>query len=199
MPVSCLRRVLVAAIVLAPRVASALDGTSPASPERDLESAPPALPETPAPHTSAPYSSIAAVGIAQQLYDLDIYGAGLGLSLGGEGQHVGGAANLQFAMERTAAGLSVFDLGLTGTADWKLGLGLRFGVGGGFTVFGIRRATTGGWLASGGPLTVMRLAYDFGPRPCFFLLLEGEASAVGSLNGELAGLVGASLQAGMRF
>jgi hypothetical protein len=116
------------------------------------------------------------LGAYRELYDLSIWAGGLGLSVGGEGEHHGGHANLHGLFGRTRAGLPITEIGVAGTYEMHFG-GARFGVGGGVTYLGIRRATTGQHLGSIGLGPLVRLGYDFGEGHGAYVLAQYSAQA----------------------
>jgi hypothetical protein len=105
----------------------------------------------------------------RELYDLSIWAGGLGLSVGGEGEHHGGHANVHGLIGKTRAGLPITEIGLTGTYEMHFD-GARFGVGGGLTYLGIGRATAGPRINSIGFGPLLRLGYDFGERSGAYVL-----------------------------
>ena len=172
---------------------------SPALASDDQDSPAERLPSAPQPPPVHPqFFSLAAVGSYARLFDLDIYSVGGAASLAAEGRRVGGGATLRYTQGQTLEGLAVVDAALSGTVDWRI-RNWRVGFGGGFTFFSIRRATNQAWLSSVGPESLFRVAYDFGPRPCFFLQVEAEWSLVGALLSNATALVGGDVQVGMRF
>jgi hypothetical protein len=150
---------------------------------------------------------VAAVGAYQGLFDLSIWGAGAAGSFGREGDRAGGFGTVRYLEARTLGGLVVREASLAGTAEWHWGHGWRAGVGGGFAVFSIVRATTGQALLSLGPVHVGLFGYDFGNKPNVYVLGTFEVQLQGlglwsssTNNGYGGGLViGPTLQVGARF
>jgi pectate lyase len=163
-----MRRVLAAAALaiapsIAPSIARADDGDEPApAPVPAPAPAPAPAPSAPAEQAGGLVARIGVLGAYRSLYDLSIFGGGVALSLGGEGRHAGGHFGVYFVDARTAGGLAVLEGGVRGTAEWRLGGGWRWGVGGGITAFGVRRATNGNFIESNGLDGILRVGYDFG-------------------------------------
>jgi hypothetical protein len=145
------------ALVLAANTAAADAPDDEKEPE-----APPRAEPAPTPRREPPraVTRVALAGAYRGIYDLSAFAGGLGFSLGSEATHVGGYFNARALLGSTLAGLRVLDIATTGTVEFHYG-GPRFGFGGGIAYFGIRRATTGGTLASVGALSVFRVGYDF--------------------------------------
>jgi hypothetical protein len=171
----------------------------------------PTTPPTPAPEATAPERGddavespppswralvlrLGAVGAYRGLYDLNVLGGGVALSIGGESQTVGGHGNLRVIDGRTPAGLHVFEWALTGTVEWRVD-NVRLGFGGGWTYFGVQRATDGSWVQSLGPVALLRGGYDFGERSGAFLLADCQIQ----LQAGGAYVWGPTLELGYRF
>jgi hypothetical protein len=157
-------------------------------------------PEEPPSPPRATVFRIAAEGAYRPLFDLTVLGGGIELSLGREGERHGGYVNLHGVLGRTAAGLPVLEIGLTGTYEVHFG-GLRFGVGGGMNLLNLDRASNGSDVNSAGLTTLFRVGYDFGERPGAFVLGQYALDLYSGdpVDGSLTFLGEAKLIAGARF
>jgi hypothetical protein len=137
---------------------------------------------------------VGAIGAYRGLFDLRILGGGLAASIGGESQTVGGHANMYIVKAQSAAGLQVVEWGLSGTAEWRVD-NVRLGFGGGWTYFGVQRATDGSFLQSFGPMALLRAGYDFGERSGLYVLGDCQVQ----LQAGDAVVWGPTVQLGYRF
>ena len=185
----------VAAGALVPRAARADEPDPPASeaeataPQHGDDAA-----EGPPPTWRALVLRVGAVGAYRSVYDLRILGGGLAASIGGESQTVGGHANMVLVKAQSGAGLQVVEWAVTGTVEWRVD-NVRLGFGGGWTYFGVQRATDGSYLQSFGPTALLRAGYDFGEKSGFYVLGDWQAQ----LQAGGAVVWGPTLQAGYRF
>jgi hypothetical protein len=150
--------------------------------------------ETPPQTWRALVLRVGAIGAYRGLYDLSILGGGLAASLGGESQSIGGHANMYILKAQSAAGLQVVEWGLSGTVEWRVD-NVRLGLGGGWTYFGVQRATDGSFLQSFGPMGLLRVGYDFGEKSGLYVLGDGQAQ----LQAGGAIVWGPTVQLGYRF
>ena len=143
----------------------------PPPPEAPPSDEPPPPPPTRPSHT---VTSLSLVGGYRGFFDLQAGGVGAALSYGGD-RAVSGHFNLRILGGRTLGGLGIFELAPSGTVEFALGEGFRFGLGGGFSVFSVTRATTGNLVISCGPTGLARFAYDFAPHRAMFILTDFDA------------------------
>jgi hypothetical protein len=137
---------------------------------------------------------VGTIGAYRGLFDLRILGGGLAVSIGGESQTIGGHANMYLLKAQSAAGLQVVEWGLSGTAEWRVD-NVRLGLGGGWTYFGVQRATDGSFLQSFGPMALLRAGYDFGERSGLYVLGDCQVQ----LQAGAAVVWGPTVQLGYRF
>jgi hypothetical protein len=136
-----------------------------------------APPSEPAPSDNRPSHSVTRLSVVagyRGLFDLQVAGAGVALSYGGAAP-VSGHFNLRLMGGRTLGGLGIFELAPSGTVEFALGEGFRFGLGAGLSLFTISRATNGNLVGSCGPTGLARVAYDFAPHRAMFILTDFDA------------------------
>jgi hypothetical protein len=155
--------------------------------------------EPPPPPAAQGGASLAFVGGYRGIYDLSILGAGVLFSYGSSGP-LSGNFNLRAIGGRTYGGLTVFEAATSGTVEYTLRSGFRFGGGVGLALFSVTRATTGTPIVSVGPEALARVGYDFAPRRSAFIVVDFEAEWQAGDGNSLGTLVwGPTLGVGYRF
>jgi hypothetical protein len=115
---------------------------------------------------------LALVSDYRSLLDLSALGAGIVVSYACACDKAGGSIDLRVTSGRTLRGLSVTEVELGGSAEFKLVGGLLAGLGGGLTAFGVERATNKSEILSFGPELFGRLGYRFGTRAAPYVTLD---------------------------
>ncbi|HEY5242566.1 MAG TPA: hypothetical protein VIJ22_13900 [Polyangiaceae bacterium] len=161
---------LVPAALLTSGAAAAQIDPNPTPDEEPPEPAP-NEPKPDAPGASHGVARLALVGGYRRLYDLEGLGGGVQLSYGSDAP-VSGHVNFRMLEGRTLGGLNLFEVSTTGTVEFALSLGFRFGFGGGVAAFAVTRATNGNPILSVGLEGIFRLGYDFAPHHALFILAD---------------------------
>jgi hypothetical protein len=151
-------------------------GAQPASPQPEEEESAEEASPPPASSASGKGSPmalrLALVGDYRKLLDLSELGAGVAVSYACACDKAGGSVDLRVTGGRTLRGLSVTEVELGGSAEFKLVGGLLAGLGGGLTFFGVERATNKDEIMSVGPELFGRLGYRFGTRAAPYVTLD---------------------------
>jgi len=155
------------------------------------------LPPPPTPRSKSTFSTKLWAGPEyQKLFDVSMYSAAFGISLGAQRGISGWYAEMQGNLGETVHGLSIYEYWLGASWEGKidrlhLGLGLHFGV------LGISRATTGGIMSGGGAGGFGFASYDLYQSEDGHAVYVGARMTVDTLSDAL--LWGPSASLGWRY